>query len=638
MLHHLICALIVGQNHKDFLSDHDKVKGPMNKYRFLFFLGLVLLLFSICPINAQTYTTSDGHEFSVSVKPEKSTIMLGETTYIVFEVKNNSYKNLYFADGGDYRNNLGRPESYSVTVVRDDGKKVPQPKVTFSMGGLIGTQVVPVNGSYTRKLFLPHWATFEKPGTYNITVERTLGIGEKSVLSLRKPVKEDAPVISSIKTKASTKITVKATDEKALGEVINDLGEKMLSENNKDNARNALMLLDFIKDGRTIEYWIRALDMYSMSSDWDTHQRFRQVPVILAKYDTPEVTGVLETAIKSPSKEVRLDVANALSISSDPKALQLLISMHDDAYWFVRLRVAQALGKLLTEESTEMLVAMLTDREDSVRDSAANSLKARGKMPEYVPLLPMDELACPIRQTSAVKSMQNGDSSGNDITGESNIFSMANCAEALEAFTNEREEHKKTENKFGEGWVLVQLGDIYSKTKRHDSAYEYYLQALPLFLHTNNDAARSVLYDLASTGMLMKNPSVAIEHLNVLLSLTRNHANKNIRSNEGGVLSRLADAYKAAGNTAKQVEYLKLSYDYELKNESLFSISNAARDLAVAYEEIGQRKEALHFYRKALESKEKAVSKSGSSWLVIPENKADEEIKKLKEAIARLEQ
>ena len=171
--------------------------------------------------------------------------MLGETTYIVFEVKNNSFKDLYFADGGDYRNNLGRPESYSVTVVRDDGKKVPQPKVHFSMGGLIGSQKVPINGSYTLELFLPHWATFEKPGTYNITVERTLGIGEKSVLSLRNAVKEDAPVISSIKTKASTKITVKATDEKALGDVISDLGGKMLSEKGREKCSEYLDAIRF---------------------------------------------------------------------------------------------------------------------------------------------------------------------------------------------------------------------------------------------------------------------------------------------------------------------------------------------------------------------------------------------------------
>jgi hypothetical protein len=192
------------------------MKVPIFVVACLFVLGLTA--------EGQTYTTHDGHAFSVSLKAEKPTIMLGETTFLSFEVKNLSNTRLSFGDGADYRNNIGRPDSYRVTVVRDDGKSVPQPKVTMWRGGLYGAQYVPVNGSYTRRLFVPHWATFEEPGTYTVTVTRTLGIaGTEPSLEF---FGDKTP---SVTTKATTVLSVIKTDNERLGAVIRETGTRMLN-------------------------------------------------------------------------------------------------------------------------------------------------------------------------------------------------------------------------------------------------------------------------------------------------------------------------------------------------------------------------------------------------------------------------
>jgi hypothetical protein len=124
------------------------------------------------PAQGQTYSVN-GAPIEVSLLPEKSVIMLGEPIHLSFIVRNLSGTDLLFSDGGDYRNRLGRPESYDVRAVRSDGKLVSKP-VLFSRGGLVSGVKAPAGGAATRDLFLPHWAPFEETGIYTITCKRTL--------------------------------------------------------------------------------------------------------------------------------------------------------------------------------------------------------------------------------------------------------------------------------------------------------------------------------------------------------------------------------------------------------------------------------------------------------------------------------
>ena len=43
--------------------------------------------------------------------------MLGEPGYVLFKVTNQSDRNLRIMVGGDYRNRLGRPDSFKIEVV-----------------------------------------------------------------------------------------------------------------------------------------------------------------------------------------------------------------------------------------------------------------------------------------------------------------------------------------------------------------------------------------------------------------------------------------------------------------------------------------------------------------------------------------
>jgi len=99
----------------------------------IFTLSALILTTSFplyAPAQGQTYSVN-GAPIEVSLLPEKSVIMLGEQIHLSFIVRNLSGTNLQFSEGGDYRNRLGRPESYDVRAVRSDGKQVPSLRRLF---------------------------------------------------------------------------------------------------------------------------------------------------------------------------------------------------------------------------------------------------------------------------------------------------------------------------------------------------------------------------------------------------------------------------------------------------------------------------------------------------------------------------
>ncbi len=559
-----------------------------------------LLVVGLAPLAAsgQNYKTIDGHDFSVSLKADKPTIMLGETTFLSFEVKNHSKARLSFGDGGDYRNNIGRPDSYQVTVVRDDGKAVPQPKVTFWMGGLYGGQYVPVNGSYVRKLFVPHWAIFEEPGTYKVTVTRTLGIAGTDHPSFRWPMAGETP---SITTNATTTLTVAKTDNDRLGAVIRDTGTKMLTESDREGARDDLQLLQFIKDPRTIEYWIKAVDIYSKDRNANGFHRYAQTPRILATYDTPEAWAALKSAMKSKSDDVRLDVADAFSSSNNAQALPLLLSMQEDPYWLVRLRVAQRLDKENNAAATEVLLKLLNDQNQDVWESAERALKKRNEMPD-IPLRPLSALTCSVRQVQAVRTLQSLGGNNPGTAGSGGVFlGGENCESSLNAFIAELSERRTKNDMLGEAWVLYQIGDIYRDSRRYEQARDNYALALPLFRTLENVAAQSeILSELAGVSESLNKPADAVSYLDQELALVRSSSNETVREDEGRILERIASAYFMLGDDAKGIDFLVKRLDWEIDQKSESGQFLALRELGKGYERIGKKAEARASYERAL--------------------------------------
>jgi len=299
--------------------------------------------------------------------------MIGEPIYLSFIVQNDSNQDLQVLVGGDYRNALGRPETFTVTVLREDGKHVPQPVAGPGFGGLVGPQKLASWGSYTFKLFLPHWATFAESGKYRIVAKRTLNLRQ-----YRPDGWDFKEKTTDVQTEATATIEVVPPDSERMGELIEDLGTTMLS-GRSDKAEAAGYTLSYIQDDRVVPYFVKALETNSYelkSRACGALSKFNEEAAFQALKRAMETKGenIGDTTTKELANQlannIRLAAAGALAKSPHPGAVPFLLSKRDDTYEGVRITVLHVLGKMKPEEAIPILQEMAHDQSKTVSDEA----------------------------------------------------------------------------------------------------------------------------------------------------------------------------------------------------------------------------------------------------------------------------
>lgn len=345
-----------------------------------YMLALLLSLLVLASLNSQG--AGEVHavakqQIEVRLVPDKPTIMLGEPISLSFIIRNNSGQDLQVLVGGDYRNTLGRPETFTVTVMREDGKHVPQPDAGPSLGGLLGPQKLAAGGDYIFKLFLPHWATFAEVGNYTIIAKRTLQLSKYTPDGW--DFKETA---TGEPAQASATIEVVPQDSERMGELIEDLGSAMLSER-YDKAEAAAYTLSYIQDQRVIPYFVKALETNSYEL------KFKALGA-LSKFNDEAAFQALKKGMETRGGEIgnattkevanqlagniRGAAATALAKSLHSGAVPFLLSKRHDTSEGVRLTILHVLGKMRPEEAIPILQEMTRDRSKIVRDEAQRYL------------------------------------------------------------------------------------------------------------------------------------------------------------------------------------------------------------------------------------------------------------------------
>lgn len=227
------------------------------KFIYLFFFILFLPTLSFSQSLAQTFTTKEGKQFQIELKPDKDKIILGEPSFLVLKFNDLSEKNLHFRVTSSVKNGEIVPACF-INIVKDDGKSIFQ---TQFKG--LSTDCPFNSGGAVRKFILPNLADFDAAGNYIVHLYLTVYAASPSVR-----------YSTLIQANLTTKFTILPPDYSRIGEIIDSLGKTLLDENNfttlPNPATDALKMVDNMKDERVIPYLAQALDIYASLPDIST--------------------------------------------------------------------------------------------------------------------------------------------------------------------------------------------------------------------------------------------------------------------------------------------------------------------------------------------------------------------------------
>lgn len=332
---------------------------------------LILLLFFNIAAFAEIYTTPDGYSVEINLIPDKSEILINEPVYFSFEIKNLSKDELGFVQGGDYRNEFGRPESFKVEAVQDNGNLAEAVESRANFGGMIVFSKIPVGETLMVRLLSSHWFKFENAGNYVVRCSRQMIVAKYD-----SPDVSDKFRLPGFPVEVKTAIVVKPENYKKLGNIIDKIGNQIF-DGNYEKSLEAVKSLSFINDNRVIKYFDRLIEK-TLSNDEKSYNELKFYAFRpLAKFVEQSALTAIVKGINSKNDDTRRNVSIALSLSLNPKAEKYLLLMRNDKFDAIRLDVAHYLGTKRTPASTEILKTMLNDESEIVRNQAETYLKER---------------------------------------------------------------------------------------------------------------------------------------------------------------------------------------------------------------------------------------------------------------------
>jgi len=337
-------------------------------------LLLAGLMLAIVPCRAaEEFIAVEGKRVGVNLVPENPVIMVGEPAAVLFTLHNYSDADLQVLEGGDYRNKLGRQNSFKVSVYDAGGAPVPQPDPEFGMGGIVGPRDIPAGGSYSFRLFLPHWAQIAKPGTYSMRAG-------KELVFLRTKARGFArDNVIKVAVEVAATFAVVPVDQAKLGELINAIGATLVAGRDDTWPDSPAMRLAAINDERVIPWYAKAFATRSYE------KKFAALTG-LAKFNHADAFSVLQQGMEAKAADfgdaagpallegsannIRGAAASALSQSPYPGARTFLLSRRDDAYVGVRFTILHVLGKMPSAEALPILEEMAQDKDWRVSQEA----------------------------------------------------------------------------------------------------------------------------------------------------------------------------------------------------------------------------------------------------------------------------
>ncbi|MDC0721615.1 HEAT repeat domain-containing protein [Nannocystis bainbridge] len=314
------------------------------------------------PGESVTRVEALGRELAVSLEPDRRQILQDEPVYLSLQVRLVRGESLILIEGGDYRNHLGRPESYALTATDvERGRSLPIRDAGPQLGGVVGGRRISADRPFRRRLLLAHWVRFDAAGAYRIAVDKQLRCAEEpwSAASMRESAAE-------VRVQVATKLEVRPSSPAERGAIIDEWGGRMLAAD--DTAwREADQALATIEDDRVVAYYVRLLQ--------GRGERSFVALKRLCPHATDEAVEALGQALAEPMYRT-YELVRGLGENRHPRALELLWSLRGDEAANIRLAVLQGLSRRHPADGGERMRAFLADPDPDVREEARQLLEA----------------------------------------------------------------------------------------------------------------------------------------------------------------------------------------------------------------------------------------------------------------------
>ena len=301
-----------------------------------------------------------GCSLAVALVPDATAALVGEPVYVTLRVSTTCTKKLHALDGGDYRNQYGRADSFEVTMSDGAGNAVKALEAGMAFGGLIGPRELSKDKPFEKRLLLAHWFEPQPPGRYTVTVAKTILVGEKST--------PDSNDKTPVAVRASALVDFRAGTAAELGSVIDRIGAKALATD--DTADEAIRALTMMRDERTVPTFVKLAtsgrETVRMYGVWG-----------LRPYGTDEALRALEASLGD--KNLAVAAAQTIAENPHPRAWDTLWKNRAHADDNVRLTVLHALAKKKDlPDQKQRLQSFTTDSYPLVRQEAARYLRELG--------------------------------------------------------------------------------------------------------------------------------------------------------------------------------------------------------------------------------------------------------------------
>ena len=305
-----------------------------------------------------------GCDFSATLLADKTSFFQGEPVYLTVRVTTPCETGLSILDGGDYRNQSGRAESYTLAATSAAGASLTPLDAGPQFGGLTGPRPVSDRTPFEKRLLLAHWFDFPAPGRYRVQVSKELEIVDKR--SFEDPDK------ARVKVSLAIEVEVRPPSTEGMGKLIDELGARLLRKD--DAAHEAERSLRRIADPRVVRHFAALFE--GSNASWQMSAVQGAGP-----FATDEALEVLKKGTTSPEDPVQITAAQTLSTSPHPGAWALLWSLRSSKNDNVRLTVLHALARRKDPDVEARLKGFTRDPAPLVQGEALRYLAERKHNP-----------------------------------------------------------------------------------------------------------------------------------------------------------------------------------------------------------------------------------------------------------------